>query len=58
MSISSAAPRGQPSPRSSSEGRTARHDKMVVLVETMMTADGLQPTAYGLPELDTRSRRG
>ena len=25
----------------------ARQDKMIGLVETMMTADSLQPTAYG-----------
>jgi len=30
---------------------------MVSLVE-MMTADSLRLAAYGLPELDTRSRRG
>jgi hypothetical protein len=31
---------------------------MVSLVETMMTADGQQLTAFGMPELDTRPRRG
>jgi hypothetical protein len=36
----------------------ARHDEMVGLFETMMTADSLRLTACGLAELDTRSRRG
>jgi hypothetical protein len=31
----------------SSADAEARHDKMVGLVETMMTADGLRLTAYG-----------
>jgi hypothetical protein len=32
------------------DGGKARHDKMVGLVETMMTADGLQLTANGPDE--------
>jgi hypothetical protein len=32
----------------------ARHDKMVSLVETMMTADGLQLTAHGPDEDEAR----
>jgi hypothetical protein len=34
------------------------HNRIAGLVETMMTADSLRPTTYGLAELDTRSRRG
>jgi hypothetical protein len=57
VSTSSAAPRGQPSPGSSSEGRIARHDEMVGLVETMrMTADSLRLTAYG-PDEDENEMR-
>jgi hypothetical protein len=31
----------------SGTGGKARHDKMVGMVETVTTADGLQPTAHG-----------
>ena len=39
---------------SNDEGVNARHDKMVELVETMMTVDGLRLTAYGQHENQIR----